>query len=187
MKTSLNTHCPSFMLTVLGLAVAIALPLSARAQKPAPSAASAAALDTLTQQAAPAAPIAARPQAPASQNPVTTAAPMAAGMHATLVVQPGQTLDMIIRQHLPQQPFKSDVIRRAIMDLNPSAFPLNTPHLIRAGAVLLLPTPEQIRQSAVTRNPVLAPYLGAADADSSNGPRSSRASNHDRRKWVRFP
>lgn len=175
------------MLLGLGTVLAFTLPRAALAQTPSPSPASVMALETLTQNSSTTASSPSRGQGTIAPAPQASAPMRPKGQHSTLVVQPGQTLDIIIRQHLPDQPFKHDVIRRAIMDLNPAAFPLNTPHLIRAGAVLLVPTPEQIRQSAVSRNPVLAPYLGAIDAQGQIGSRPRGASGEERRKWVRYP
>jgi Tfp pilus assembly protein FimV len=114
---------------------------------------------------------------------VTNLPPLQAASNRSLVVQPGQTLDRIIRSQLPHVPFKVELVRRAIMDLNPSAFPIGTPHLLRAGVVLAIPTPDQIRQSALSRDPQMGPYFGTP-APATEG---QRAASKDKRKWVRFP
>jgi Tfp pilus assembly protein FimV len=178
-----------FSCALAGSLLALA-PLSglnpAFAQKPAPSEAARAAFETLTRGASTSKP-ATLAQAPAVK-PVASApaaAPMPApGMTAgTLVVQRGQTLDMIIRRHLPDSPYKIEIVRRAIIEMNPAVFPARTPHLMRAGAQMVLPTPEQIRQSVLASNPAMKPYLMADEEQA--GTRASR--QRDQSRWVRFP
>lgn len=159
------------------------------AQRPAPSEAARAAFETLTRGGSSAKPttLAQAPSAP-SATPVSSApaaAPLqhSAPMPGTLVVQRGQTLDMIIRRHLPDSPYKIDIVRRAIIDMNPAVFPARTPHLMRAGAQMVLPTPDQIRQSVLARHPAMKPYL-VADEEQA-GARASR--QRDQSRWVRFP
>ena len=200
MKHNLETalrHRFEYSLAVLFLfgltLVALPKPVWAQDAK-APSAAAKAALDVLTQNNAQTDPKqaptgSASPTSPAVPAQVSAmqagaASPITPGsQNLSFVVQPGETLDRIIRARLPQAPFKNELIRRAFMDLNPSAFPLGTPHMIPAGAVLSVPTPEQIRQSALSKNPHLGAYLGSQDADEP----TPRKGKEDRRKWVRFP
>lgn len=178
-------------LLCLSLLVAASLPGPLFAQDAkAPSPEAKAALDVITQGGSQAVPPS--PAQPAMAGAVAQAATaqmpgrMTPGsQNASFVVQPGQTLDRIIRARLPQAPFKNELIRRAFMDLNPTAFPLGTPHLIPAGAVISVPTPEQIRQSALAQNPQLSPYFGSQDGDDE--PTSKKKPKEDRRKWVRFP
>ncbi len=156
------------------------------AQKPAPSEAARAAFETLTRGASPAKPttLAQAPSAtPVSSAPAAASLQHSAPMPGTLVVQRGQTLDMIIRRHLPDSPYKIDIVRRAIIDMNPAVFPARTPHLMRARAQLVLPTPDQIRQSVLARHPAMKPYL-VADEEQA-GARASR--QRDQSRWVRFP
>ncbi len=201
MKSKIQTRLrqqieASFVVLFLSGLTLLALPKPLWAQDAnTPSPAAKAALDVLTQNSGQAdpkqTPASAAPSATAAAMPTTVSAapapaasPIAPGnQNVSFVVQPGETLDRIIRARLPQAPFKNDLIRRAFMDLNPSAFPLGTPHMIPAGAVMSVPTPEQIRQSALSKNPHLSAYLGSQDADEP----TLRKSKEDRRKWVRFP
>ena len=177
---------------LMGGLVAV-LPLAgltpAFAQKPAPSEAARAAFETLT-RGGPSAKPTTLAQAP-SATPTLSAAPASSAtigapgqpMPGTLVVQRGQTLDMIIRRHLPDSPYKIDIVRRAIIDMNPAVFPARTPHLMRAGAQMVLPTPDQIRQSVLARHPAMKPYLVSDEEQAGN--RASR--QRDQSRWVRFP
>ena len=156
------------------------------AQKPAPSEAARAAFETLTRGGSSAKPttLAQAPSAtPVSSAPAAAPLQHSAPMPGTLVVQRGQTLDMIIRRHLPDSPYKIDIVRRAIIDMNPAVFPARTPHLMRAGAQMVLPTPDQIRQSVLARHPAMKPYLVSDEEQAGN--RASR--QRDQSRWVRFP
>ena len=72
------------------------------------------------------------------------------------------------------------------MDLNPGAFPLGTPHLLRAGTTIMMPSPEQIRLSALKHNPGMKSFLVTQDTqeDKADSP-ASRST--DQSQWVRFP
>ncbi len=156
------------------------------AQRPAPSEAARAAFETLTRGGSSAKPttLAQAPSAtPVSSAPAAASLQHSAPMPGTLVVQRGQTLDMIIRRHLPDSPYKIDIVRRAIIDMNPAVFPARTPHLMRAGAQMVLPTPDQIRQSVLARHPAMKPYLVSDEEQAGN--RASR--QRDQSRWVRFP
>jgi len=162
------------------------------AQQPAPSEAARAAFETLTRGGSTAKPTTLAQAASATPAPsisptssATAAAPAqhSALMPGTLVVQRGQTLDMIIRRHLPDSPYKIEILRRAIIDMNPGVFPARTPHLMRAGAQIMLPTPDQIRQSVLASHPAMKPYLMADEEQA--GARASR--QRDQSRWVRFP
>lgn len=105
------------------------------------------------------------------------------GLHS-VTVQRGETLDRVIRRSLPGLPLHPDFLRQAFVKLNPQAFPLGTPHLVRAGAVLQVPGMADLRALMLAQHPQAAGLLQATDM-AENSPNGHAAS--DKRRWVRFP
>lgn len=165
-----------------GLLLITLFATAASQAQPAPaSAAAKAAWEMLSQNDASVKPTS--PSAPQDRPQSASTALANPSATTSMVIQRGQTLDIIIRTHLPNVPYKIDLVRRAIMDLNPGAFPMNSPHLIRAGTALMIPSPDQLRQLTLSRNPTLASYLGDPLTDSS----AKRTRHEDQSQWVRFP
>lgn len=137
---------------------------------------------------------AADPGAAAAALKVLTAAPVAAEAPAPagpatrerMVVQRSETVDMLIRRLNPGSPFKDEVFRHALLDLNPGALPNAANNLLKRGSTLMLPNAEDLRRSLLKHYPGVVSVLQArpeagAEANSmaANGPHKQR--------WVRFP
>ena len=107
--------------------------------------------------------------------------------------RPGETLDRILRRTLSHLPIKDSVLRAAFVEINPDAFVNGSPHRLRAGVELLVPSPEDVRRimlkdsgnAAAAPKPTPAP----APATTAAAPPSPMplTSESDMRDWVRYP
>ena len=122
----------------------------------------------------------------------TSTAPVAAPARESLVLQRSETLDALIRRHYAGWPFKDEVFRRALADLNPGAVPNAANNLIKRGSTLMMPTAEDLRRTVQQHYPKAADLVRirveveteelAARSGNPSGPPGA-----DRRRWVRFP
>jgi Tfp pilus assembly protein FimV len=101
-----------------------------------------------------------------------------------VTVQRGETLDRVIRRSLPGVPLHPDFLRQAFVKHNPQAFPSGRPHLVRAGAVLQVPSMADLRALMLAQHPQTAGLLQMPEM-TEHGPNGHAAS--DKRRWVRFP
>lgn len=158
--------------TLISLSLGLLLAASAHA---ADSSAALGALKILT--AAPAEPAAAQTPPPAARQ--------------SLTLQRSETLDNLIHRQFAGTPFKDEVWRRALAELNPKSVPSAANNLLKRGSTLVLPNTEDLRQSLLQHYPSTADLVrvrveveteehGAAHA-------SGKANGPDKRRWVRFP
>lgn len=108
------------------------------------------------------------------------------------VVQRSETLDMLIRRHYAGWPFKDEVFRRALADLNPSAIPNAANNLLKRGSTLVLPTADDLRRTVQQHYPKAAEVVRIrveVEAEEMNSRASANAAGPggDKRRWVRFP
>ena len=91
----------------------------------------------------------------------------------TYNVVSGDTLDKVIRQTMGDSPFNMDVLRQAFMQQNPQAFTKGSPKYLMAGAVVRVPTQDDLmrRVSGANAKPVYGPDPGMME----------------RKNWVRYP
>lgn len=105
----------------------------------------------------------------------------AAGMMRPVVdVARGQTLEAVVRAHFAASPLKPEVIREAVVKLNPQAFAAGRGQRLLAGARLQLPTVDDLMRhafGAAVPAPAAA-QQAQADAGGAVGAR---------RGWVRYP
>ncbi len=102
----------------------------------------------------------------------------------TVTVQRGETLDRLIRRTLPNVPLHPDFLRKAFVSLNPQVFPSGSPHQMRSGASLKVPSLPALRQMMLNQYPGSAPLLGGPQALAAEG---AATEANDQRRWVRFP
>ena len=108
------------------------------------------------------------------------------------LVQKSETLDMFIRRQYAGWPFKEEVFRRTLADLNPSVLPNAANSLLKRGSTLVLPTTEDLRRSVQQHYPKGAELVRirveveTEEMTSRNGHLSGPA-GPDKRRWVRFP
>lgn len=123
------------------------------------------------------------PSTEEAPSPSANAAPTG---RERLTVQRSETVDMLVRRLNPGSPFKDEVFRHALVDLNPSALPNAANNLLKRGSTLMLPNVEDLRRTLLRHYPgtavlLQAPLEGQAEHDSPSpaGP--------NKRRWVRFP
>ena len=105
------------------------------------------------------------------------------GTRAAVVVQRGQTLDGLIRLHLPTSPLRVELLRDAIRQLNPTAFAPGAGYRLVAGARLQLPSRED--QLRLAFGPSARLTAANDEAAAAGGAAVSAAAA--RRGWVRYP
>lgn len=118
----------------------------------------------------------------------SAAAQDALGLARTSVeVARGQTLDALVRAHFGKSPLKPEVVREAMIKLNPQALGPDGRKRLTAGTRLQLPTRDDLVRHAF--GGAQAQNLAAADqaalADSHAASHSAAAGA--RRGWVRYP
>ncbi len=119
---------------------------------------------------------AAEPNAPA----VSPAPAAAANAPVKYTVREGDTLDKVIRMHMGNSPLRIEILREAVIQLNPQAFAKGANKFLLANAVLTLPNHSELVQKQLAA--VLPPVEAAAPAPSTS------SYTEDRRKsWVRYP
>jgi len=120
-----------------------------------------------------------------------TAAPAAAAAaqpaRSQVVVRAGESLDVVIRRNLKDSPFKDALLRRAFIELNPEAFVNANANRLRAGAVLMVPGPEDVLAVMDERSLLGMGLPSEASQTLGTGARPGSSSVEERRKWVRFP
>ena len=115
----------------------------------------------------------------ATQSPAQTAA-MTAGRQQ-VQVRPGETLDRILARTLGSTPFAPALVRKTVVDMNPTAFAGGSPHRLNAGATLVLPSMQDLQAVAGGGS------TGAALLHSPAGGGGHAQSQDDRRHWIRYP
>lgn len=106
------------------------------------------------------------------------------GERTVVEVRPGQTLTMIVRQHLRDSPFSERYLSRMLVERNPDAFVRGNPQRLLAGARLVIPSPQELAES-------LAPVPAqAAPLQRPAGPppvEPVQDSTEQRKRWIRYP
>ena len=99
----------------------------------------------------------------------------------TYEVKPGDTVEQVIRHTMGDSPLKTSVLRQALMAHNPQAFTQSTPRVLIAGAILKVPSTENLLHQQLpskSATPAVAPVGGYTTADMNR---------NERKTWVRFP
>ena len=115
---------------------------------------------------------------------VTRVATQSAGIAAgrqQVQVRPGETLDRILARTLGSTPFAAALVRKTVVDMNPTAFAGGSVHRLNAGATLMLPSLQDLQAVAMgASSPGVANTQGSAN-------RGLAHSADDRRNWIRYP
>lgn len=106
------------------------------------------------------------------------------------LVQRSETLDMFVRRQYAGWPFKEEVFRRALAELNPSVLPNAANSLLKRGSTLMLPTTEDLRRSVQQHYPKAADLVRIrVEVETEETARNGHQAptGPDKRRWVRFP
>ena len=116
---------------------------------------------------------------PAGGSAAAQAAPNTGAGAMKYTVREGDTLDKIIRLHMGNSPLRIELLRDAVVKLNPHAFVKGSTKVLLANAVITLPNHTELLQKQLgSALPVAEPTPPAA----------STSMVEDRRKtWVRYP
>lgn len=98
-------------------------------------------------------------------------------------VRRGDTLDRVIRRTLPDLGLKPEFVRAAFIELNPQAFVRGRSHQLRAGAPLIVPSQQDLRQRALNQYPALGELMQDPAGTSTKPDRSEEI----RLRWIRYP
>ena len=120
----------------------------------------------------------------ASPSALTSAPVPAATAGSMVTVQRGEALDRLIRRALPDVPLHPDFLRKAFVSLNPQAFPSGSPHQMRSGVQLKVPSMPALREMVLSQHPGAAALLHGADKQAEQ---KLAHDPNDQRRWVRFP
>ncbi len=101
-----------------------------------------------------------------------------------VTVQRGETLDRVIRRALPDVPLHPDFLRKAFVSMNPQVFPSGSPHQMRSGVQLKVPSMTDLRQMMLSQHPGAMPLFQAAESQAEH---KAAPDPNDQRRWVRFP
>ena len=121
--------------------------------------------------------------APAAAEALTS------GGRETFVVQRSETVDGLIRRRWAGWPFKDEVFRRALADLNPGTIPNAANNLLKRGSTLQLPNVDDLRRAVQQHYPAAAELVRVrVEVESEETPRSVHGNGgSDKRRWVRYP
>ena len=101
-----------------------------------------------------------------------------------ITVQKGESIDAVIRRGLPGLILNEEFLRQALAKANPRIFPSGRTYPVRPGTVLVLPSPEGLRQQVMLQYPQTA-ALFQASIKATEG--DSAPIGPNKRQWVRFP
>ncbi len=98
-------------------------------------------------------------------------------------VEPGDTLDKVIRKFYPGSPLKIEVLRSMITERNRGAFTKGETKVLMAGATLSLP--DQMEMVNAVLVPKGEKAAERSEAKGENGLGTDSSNLH--RSWVRYP
>jgi len=103
-------------------------------------------------------------------------------------LKPSETLEGLIRRTWPGLPSKEMWVRKTFVDLNTKAFVSGNPNLLQPGAVMTIPSQDDLRQAFASAQPHVAALFGpprATPAPAIEPP--GQAPARPQNSWVRFP
>lgn len=107
----------------------------------------------------------------------------------TFLVQRSETVDALVRRRWAGWPFKEEVFRHALADLNPGAIPNAANNLLKRGSTLQLPNTDDLRRAVQQHYPAAAELVRVrVEVETEEVSRSAHSNNgNEKRRWVRYP
>jgi Tfp pilus assembly protein FimV len=102
---------------------------------------------------------------------------------STYKVEAGDTLDKVIRKTMPDSPLRADILRNAFVQQNPQAFTKSPPRSLVAGAVLNVPSHDDLLRTYL----VPGQSMGSSGMQRGGGYSTADMNMSERKNWVRFP
>ena len=125
-----------------------------------------------------------------SHGPGTPDTPAAtAPARESFVVQRSESMDAMIHRRWAGWPFKDEVFRRALADLNPGAIPNAANNLLKRGSTLQLPNLDDLRRTLQQHYPAAGDLVRIrVEVETEEVQRSAHSNGgSDKRRWVRYP
>lgn len=116
-------------------------------------------------------------------TPMLAIAAKPTASRSTYIVESGDTLDKVIRKTMPDSPLRTDILRNAFVQQNPQAFTKSPPRSLMAGAVLNVPSHDDLLRSYMV--PGHSP--GNSGMNRGGGYSTADINMNERKNWVRFP
>lgn len=112
-----------------------------------------------------------------------------AGVVGTYQVKAGDTLDRVVQRVWPDSPLKPEVLKQAIVEMNPNAMTRGMPKMLMAGATLNLPNERQIIEARMNKKDLALEHAEKDLKTYTSYPDQALdlESAEKRRHWVAYP
>ena len=124
---------------------------------------------------------ASKPQAASS------ATKSANGVVATYQVKAGDTLDKVVQKVWPDSLLKPEVLKQAIIDMNPNAMTRGTQKMLMAGVTINLPNEKEIIEARMSKKDYARPEKDLKGYTSYPDQALNTEGAEKRRHWVSYP
>jgi len=104
-------------------------------------------------------------------------------VRSTYKVETGDTLDKVIKKTMPDSPLRIDILRNAFVQQNPQAFTKSPPRALVAGAVLNVPSHDDLLRTHM----VPGQSMGSNSVQRGGSYSTADMNMNERKNWVRFP
>ena len=145
------------------------------------------------------------PAKPAAPTPVVAVRDLSGLSEMTnYTTRKGDTVEKILQKFYPASPLRADVLRDALVQNNPKAFPKGNAKSLVIGSTLSMPDQAYITQkllsppaapalTTVTASQSAVPVLAAPASPAGGGGAAAHSAGHNmgfqdsKRQWVRYP
>ncbi len=126
--------------------------------------------------------------AQASKPQAASSAPKSAnGVVATYQVKAGDTLDKVVQKVWPDSLLKPEVLKQAIIDMNPNAMTRGTQKMLMAGVTINLPNEKEIIEARMSKKDYARSEKDLKGYTSYPDQALNTEGAEKRRHWVSYP
>ncbi len=126
--------------------------------------------------------------AQASKPQAASSAPKSAnGVVATYQVKAGDTLDKVVQKVWPDSLLKPEVLKQAIIDMNPNAMTRGTQKILMAGVTINLPNEKEIIEARMSKKDYARSEKDLKGYTSYPDQALNTEGAEKRRHWVSYP